>query len=205
VIDFDYAARQLAGVWKMAWNRPDWTMSLDRSVDGVFRSFWAVALAAPFALAEFVSLRRILSRDRDNPIPQLVEAPLGYAVAVEAVAYLLGWSAGLAALVMAARALGASRRAGDAIIGFNWVQVMTAAAQAAMLALAVIAGDSDASILFRLPIAVFAIALIWGVLRRSLGAGVAATIAVFLMIVVVGGVARLAIELAAIAVLHAFA
>jgi hypothetical protein len=56
-----------------------------------------------------------------------------------------------------------------------------------------------------LPIAVFAIALIWGVLRRSLGAGVAATIAVFLMIVVVGGVARLAIELAAIAVLHAFA
>lgn len=205
MIDLDYAARQLAGVWKMAWNRPNWTTSLDRSVDGVFRSFWALALAAPFAFVEFVSLRRILSRDRENPIPPLIEAPFAYAVVVEAGAYLLGWTAGLIALVMAARSIGASRRAADAIIGFNWIQVLTAAAQAAMLALIGAAGEIEALKAFRLPMAAFVIALIWGVLRRSLGAGVAATIAIFLMIVLVGSIARLLIELAAIAVLQAFA
>ncbi len=205
MIDFTYAARQLAGVWKMAWNRPDWTASLDRSIDGVFRSFWALALAAPFALVEFASLRRILARDGDNPIPELIAAPFGYALAVEAVAYLIGWTAGLIALVMAARAIGASGRAGDAIIGFNWIQVLTAAAQATMLAVISAVGELDALKALRLPLAAFVIALVWGVLRRSLGAGVAATIAIFLMVVLVGPITRLLIEIAAIAILQAFA
>ncbi|MBB5517467.1 hypothetical protein [Amphiplicatus metriothermophilus] len=171
-MDLDYAARQIAGVWKMAWNRPGWTDALDRSVDGVFRSFWAVVYAAPLVVAGAVSLRRVADRTPSPSADPLLEAPLSVVLGAQMASYLIDWAASVAALVFAVQAAGGRRRVADVIIGFNWAQVMASAAQVApMVVLAFTGARALASLLLIVAVA-FAVALHWGVIRRAAAASV---------------------------------
>lgn len=186
MIDSDYAVRHLIGVWKMAWNAPDWENYFDRSVDGVFRSFWAAAFTAPIALAGFISIRHAA-----NQIPEFADAaalqtPIGIAVAAEAVAFVAEWSVQLVVLVIAARMAGAGRRVASLIIGFNWMQVYVTLAQATPLAILGIFGSREAAAILSFPMLVFAIAFNWGFLRRGLRTNVGTTIAVFALLSLLG-------------------
>lgn len=181
----DYAARQLAGVWKMIWNNPGWEGALDRSIDGVFKSFWALFYATPFAILAFLAIRRAAERTTDFPETPFLEASPMFALAVQAVGYLADWFASLAALVFTARAAGAGRRAADIIVGFNWLQVFIAIAQAAPFAALAVLGGGAASILF-LPATAFVIALYWGFIRRSTGLGAGPTIGLIIMLTLIG-------------------
>lgn len=204
MINFDYAASQMAAVWNMAWNRPGWQDALDRSVDGVFKSFWAAAFAAPFPLLGYFSLRRAalnIPELRDTP---LFQAPPAFGLTVEIIGYLVNWGAGLAALILLARALGAGARIADVIIGFNWLHVLTAIAQAIPQAVLGFAGQREIAGILSIPSAVLVIALIWGYIRRSLGASLARSLGILLFLILLSVFTALLIEGLASLIVHAF-
>lgn len=204
MIDIDYAAGQMACVWKMAWNAPDWEESFDRSVDGVFKSFWAMLFTAPVAFAGFFSLRRAASRTPDFSDLALIEAPFAFSAAAAFVSFLADWTASLVALVLAARATGASRRIADVIIGFNWTQFFTALAQTAPLVVLGLTGEGKIASVLLLPSAAFVIAFYWGFLRRSLKKGVAVTIALLVMLTLLGLVVSSLVDAGAIGLYRLF-
>ena len=72
MIRLDYAASQIGAVWKMGWNRPGWEETLDRTVDGVFKSFWAIFLAVPFSFLGFYSARRFAERTPEKEYVAIV-------------------------------------------------------------------------------------------------------------------------------------
>ena len=204
MIDPDYAARHLGGVWKMAWNAPGWEDSLDRSVDGVFKSFWAAALTAPIAIAGFISGERAASRIPDLAGPGGAETPLGLSIAAEAVAFIAVWSVQLAALVLSARAAGRTRRIADIIIGFNWMQVYVSLAQSAPFIVLGLTLKREFAGFVALPALAFIVALYWGVLRRSLGVGAASTLAVFALLLLLELVTTSLISAGALALYRLF-
>lgn len=204
MINFDYAASQMAAVWNMAWNRPGWQDALDRSVDGVFRSFWALALAAPFSLLGYFSLRRAALHIPELRETPLLQAPLPFSLTVEIIGYLVNWGAGLAALILFARALGAGARIADVIIGFNWLHVLIAIAQVIPQAVLGFAGRREIAGLLAIPSVVLVVALIWGYIRRSLGASLARSISILLFLILLGVFMSLLIEGIAGLLLQAF-
>lgn len=204
-MNLDYAAGQIAAAFKMAFNRPGWSDALDHSVDGVFRSFYAIIFTAPFAILGFFFLRRAASRTPEFPAAQLLEAPIGFALAFQMTGFLVDWAASLAALVVAARYVGASKSAANLIAGFNWTQVIVAVTQTAPIAaLSLPGGRQFASLLF-LPATAFVIALYWGILRRGLNTGVVSTILMIVVLTLIGLIASSVIGSIAAAVLHALA
>jgi hypothetical protein len=197
VIGFDYAASQLAGVWRMAWNRDGWRDLLDRSVDGVFRSFWAAMFAAPFSLLGFFLLRRAADRMPDLPEMPLLQAPLLFGLGVEIIEYLANWGAALAVLILFTRSLGAGARISEVIIGFNWLHVFTAAIQSAPLAALELTGSRQLAGTLANASSVLIFALVWGVIRRSMGAPVAQSIGILVFLLLLGLLVSLLIEEAA--------
>jgi hypothetical protein len=193
VISADYASRQLSGVWKMAWNRPDWATALDRSVDGVFSSFWAMAFATPIALLGFFSARRAAERLPNLPPSAILETPLTVSVLIELSAYLVDWAVGLAALILCARAMNVANRLGDLIIGYNWLQVFAIVGQTIPLLALSLTGRTEIAAMLYLPALALIIALYVGMLRRGSNAGVGVVIAMFALLAITGFLANSAI------------
>jgi len=203
MIDFEYAARNIRGVWRMAFGGGDWRDDLDRSVDGVFRSFWAIALAAPFSLLAFVSLHRAAARSDAIEAPALTDAPLALLLATETTSFLLDWAASIAALVFTARALGAGNRTADVIAGFNWAQVITTVAVTAPIAVLGLTASAEIFSLLYLPAVIFALVLLWRVLRQCLPLDAGMAVALIAMLTVIGLVIRSAVTGGAVLVLQA--
>ena len=173
MIDFDYAARQLAGVWRMAFTRgwegaADWRNDIDRSVDGVFKSFWAIAFAAPFALLSYVALHRAVKKIPTIEASPLLEAPLGVMLGVEFLSYAIDWGVSIGAIVFMARALDATRKVTDTIITYNWAQVFAVALQSIPIALMGLLGTQAIAGILALPILVIVLVLFWGVFRQAM-------------------------------------
>jgi hypothetical protein len=188
---FEYAARQLGAVWDMTFGGRRWMDAFDRSLDGVFRSFWGPALAAPFVLLAHVSLRRAVERFPETRSEPLFEAPIAQGAAVQILAFGADWGAALLALVLMLRALGAQKNAATAIAGYNWLQVHTAAIQAVPAAAAPFSREAAALLL--LPAFGIVIAIYWGVLRRSLELNWATTVGIILVLTFVGLLAQSAV------------
>lgn len=202
MIGFDYAASQLAGVWRMAWNRDGWRDELDRSVDGVFRSLWAAMFAAPFSLLGYILLRRAAERLPNLPETPLLRAPLLFGLSVETIEYFANWGAALVALILFARALGASARISEIIIGFNWLHVFTAAIRSAPLIAFELTGGRQLTGVIAIVSTVLIFALLWGVIRRGVGASVAQSTGIVIFLTLLGLLVSLLIEEAAALVLQ---
>ena len=173
MIDFDYAARQLVGVWRMAFTRgwegaSDWRDDIDRSVDGVFKSFWAIAFAAPFALLSYVALHRAVKNIPSIDSTPLLEAPLAVMLGVEFLSYAVDWAVSIGAIVLMARALEATRTVTDTIITYNWAQVFAVALQSIPIALMGLFGTQAIAGILALPILVIVLVLFWGVFRQAM-------------------------------------
>ncbi len=194
MIDFDYAARNIQGVWRLAVEGPEAQWSgrngVDRSVEGVFRSFWAVALTAPFSLLAFVSAHRAAMQSETLQPVLLAEAPMALLLIAELAGFLADWALSIGALVVTARALDAQSRTGDVIICFNWAQVMAAIAVSTPIFLFALTANASLFSIFYLPALGFAIMLLWRVLRGCLPLSVGMTIALLAMLALIGVIAN---------------
>ncbi len=188
MISFDNAARQIAGAWKMALGAEDWKASLDRTVDGVFASFAAFVYSIPFVVLFSISAKRAANRIPDFADTLYQTAPLAPLIIGDLFIYALDWAASLFLLVMLARATGAGKQAADLIVGYNWVQPVIAAAQLPSISVMASTASTAAGGLLGIPAFALTLFLIWGVVRRGLGAQPAPSAAVVAMLIIVGAV-----------------
>lgn len=185
MISLEDAARQIAGAWKMALNAEDWRASLDRSVEGVFGSFAAFAFAAPLVAVFSLSAKQASQRIPDFSESIYQSAPLLPLVTLDLATYALDWAAGLALLIAIARATGSGKQAADLIVGYNWIQPITAAAQLPGVAVMASTASAAAGGILGIPAFALTIFLIWGIIRRGLDARPAPAAAILVMLVLI--------------------
>jgi hypothetical protein len=185
MITVNYAAQNMRGVWRMAFGGGDWREDIDLTTDGVFKSLWAIALAAPLALLTFASARRAAM-----DMPQFQEAifskaPFSLLLAAELGAFTLYWAASIAALAMTASAINASQRAASVIVAFNWSQLLSFIIIAAPAALLGMTGNINLFVLLYLPALFLSLAILWGVLRQCLPVNIIMTISLIAMLALI--------------------
>jgi len=185
MIDFDYAGRQVRGVWRMVFGGGEWRDDIDPSIDGVFRSFWAFAFSTPFALLAFGAGYRIAASSPEFTKTIYAKAPLAVLFPTEIIALAAYWGASIAALVLAARSIGATRQAGGLIVAYNWGQLLTFIISAIPAAILVITGDLDIFVLFALPVVAASFFINWRILRQSLPINIGVTIFLMALLTVV--------------------
>lgn len=185
----DEAARQMSGAWKMALDREDWENAFDRSAAGVFGSFRAALIVVPLAALASATAAQAARRSPDLSASIYASAPTAFLVVMDLATLALDWLASIALLIGAARSMGATRNAGALIAGYNWTLPIMTAAQLPPLALMAATGGAVWGGLAALPALALSFALLWGVIRRGLGAGAAPTIAVMVMLFLIGAAA----------------
>lgn len=188
MISPDYAARQIGGALKMALGAKDWRASLGRTTDDVFAALAAFAICAPLVILATFAAKRAALRIPDLGDTLVRSAPLAALIFGDLVTFALDVAASLALLVMLARATGVGKQAAELIIGFAWIQPVLVAAQLPAIALMASTASRTAGALLALPALILTIALIFGIVRRGLGAKPAAAAAIVAMLIVVGAV-----------------
>ena len=193
MISLDYAARQMTGAWKMAFGAENWRRSLDRSLEDVFASFQSIIFVAPLTL--FFTFIAIGAADKGGALADTVygksSAPV--LVFVEFLTLAFDWAASIAVLVVVARAFGGGREAAELIIGYNWTQPILAALRLPAMAIYAAGDAQPLSQAVELATLGLMIALVWGVVRRGLGAGFGVSAAVVAALLVCVGLADLAV------------
>ncbi len=180
MINFDYVARHLRGVWRMAFGGDSDGGDIDRSIDGVFASFWAVVIAAPFALVAFSAGKQWAATTPDYANSVYAKAPLPVLFTAEIIALAAYWGAIIAALLLVARTLNATRQVAGLIVAYNWGQLIIFMISAAPSAVLIFTGDLNLFALTALPVGIAGLFINWRILRQNLPLTIAA--AVFLIV-----------------------
>lgn len=163
-----YFLNHLTGLWAMAFDHEGWEENMDRSIDGVFRSFFlmipcfAIVISLSFLLTP---VYRELDLGVNNEPVSLAAVPGTILIFIR---FLVEWFASLGFLLLVAKKLDQASYAVDIIIGYNWLQMMTKFLLAFPVLLLTATKSIDLSGVVTLPVMVLIIALYWGVLRRSL-------------------------------------
>ncbi len=182
MIDFEYAGRHVRGVWRMAQGDHAWAEDIDSSTDGVFKSFWAIAFAAPFALLVIRAAQRATARADGYGAEIFEQIPALAAFVALMLAFLTSWLASVAALAFIARGLNAQRKAGALIVTFNWSQLIAIAAATVPAVVLALTGNEQIVMLLALPAVFVSVYVLWGVLRRNLPITVGVAIAVMALL-----------------------
>ncbi len=190
VVPFDYATAHLSAIWRLGFSpensKDAWRDMIDRSVDGVFKSFWAMVYAAPFAALSFTSTYKVAPQVSEAFRSPLFEAPFPILFLVLFLTYGLTWIINIAIMAFVASRAGYKREVSDLVICYNWAQVPILAIQAIPITLAALS-QATASFGFLLAVAGLCMVMIlyWRIFRRSLGAGIGLTIALLSLLLIV--------------------
>lgn len=114
MIDVTAATAGLAGAWRLARLDRTGMQYFDATVDGFWRSFQAAAVAAPI----YVLL--VLLRTNDHPL----SADPVRATLIEAIGYVIDWTAFPLAAWYLCRAFNCSNRYLGFIVAYNWANVL---------------------------------------------------------------------------------
>jgi len=138
MIDLAAAYRGIAGALRLARLDPSAIRDFDGSIEGFWKSFQAAIVAAPlFALL-------ILLRTTEHP---LSSDPLR-ALFIEAIGYVIGWTAFPLAAWYLANALGKSQRYLTYIVAYNWANVLQVTAFVPVAALSALGVAPQSVIVF---------------------------------------------------------
>jgi len=119
------ASYGLFGAWRLAHLDPRGMDYFDKTVEGLWRSFWAAALSAPLVILILILRYANAKTDLD---------PLRY-VLVEATGYVIMWTAYPLAAWYLLQLLGRSNRYVGYIVAYNWANVIQIVASVPVAAL----------------------------------------------------------------------
>jgi hypothetical protein len=188
MMDFDYIARHVRGVWRMAFggNESDGgDDDMDRSMDGVFASFWAVVITAPFAMVAFTADKQIAASSTEFSNTVYAKAPLPVLFTAEIIALAAYWAASIAALVLTARSLNATRQVAGLIVAYNWGQLVIFMLSAAPAATLIFTGNLNLFALVALPAGIAGVFILWRILRQNLPLTIGGVIFLIVLLTVV--------------------
>ncbi len=189
MISFDYAANQIGGVWRLAFSqfqqdgdkRAD--TDLDYSVDGFFKSFWAILFSAPFAILGFIAARRFIEKFDSDALTAIQGAPMATMIGINSLAFLADWALSVAAIIAVAKALNATNAVSNTIVGYNWATMMITAINALVLVLISFIGKAASAL--AIPAMAVTLALLWGVFRRLMNTTPGTTIAIIIILTLI--------------------
>ncbi|MEL7489801.1 MAG: hypothetical protein AAGJ73_03705 [Pseudomonadota bacterium] len=189
MISFDYAANQIGGVWRLAFSqfqqdgdkRAD--TDLDYSVDGFFKSFWAIPFSAPFAILGFIAARRFIERFDSDALTAIQGAPMATMIGVNSLAFLADWALSVSAIIAVAKALNATNAVSNTIVGYNWATMVITAINALVLVLISFLGKAASAL--AIPAMAVTLALLWGVFRRLMNTTPGTTIAIIIILTLI--------------------
>lgn len=165
----------------MARGDEDWAERTDLSVSSVFASFWAIPLAIPAHLVAVEGARR-LAIANNFPIPEV--GPGVYGI-TQTISMVMAWIVEVGVLASVASRRGAGWKVTPLIIGFNWAVFLTQVAQGLTLGFFLMIGQAGVAQVAPLFVAIWAVWLYWGVIRRPLettGLGTAGVIVLLLIV-----------------------
>ncbi len=168
MIDFDYIARHVRAVWRMAFGGGDRRDDMDRSIDGVFASFWAIIITTPFALVAFTADKQLAVSSSEFSNTVYAKAPLPMLFTAEIIALAAYWGASIAALALTARSLNATRQVAGLIVAYNWGQLVIFMLSAAPAATLIFTGNLNLFALVALPAGIAGVFILWRILRQNL-------------------------------------
>ena len=102
-------SRSLEGAWRLFRNRRDGLDLLDRSLDGFWRSFWALLLVLPIDAISLLALSRIA-----------VQPPLGEALLARVPTLAIDWVLFPILLALIAKPLGVTKTYVSYVVARNW-------------------------------------------------------------------------------------
>lgn len=176
MIRFDYAARHVRGVWRLVSGDEHWRDEMDLSTEGVFASFWSIALSAPFAIVGVLTEYRIAGNSPAFQSSLYAQAPIAVMAPIELLSSLVVWLLSVAALAFVARRLNATRETAALIVSFNWSQLLAFTTVMAPAIAIAATGNAEVSSLLYFVVLIFSIYIFWIVLRRNLPIEIGVTI-----------------------------
>lgn len=189
MISFDYAARQISGVWKLAFPQFQQASALqedatlDYTVDGFFKSFWAILFAAPFAILSFITAQRFVEKFDREALTIIQEAPLATMLVINSAAFITDWGFSILAIITVAKALNATNTVANTIIGYNWATMIKTGLNAFVLMMVSFLGTAASAL--AIPITAIVLALLWGVFRRTMNTTPGTTIAIIILLTLI--------------------
>ncbi|MEO0399225.1 MAG: hypothetical protein AAF224_07335 [Pseudomonadota bacterium] len=190
MIRFRDAVDQIVAVWDLVAGDRDSVQRIDRSVDGVLRSFWAVAFTLPLALCLYAfawpaqqNLRA--AGDSATPLPPLPDLSFSIYMAVQTISLFAAWAASLVLLAALSRSFQQSDKAGLAIVAYNWSQIVLVGVQLAFFA--IIAAFPNPGFALALGLASYGVIIFvyWGLVRRTLDRDIGVSLAIIAMLTLV--------------------
>ena len=200
-----YIGTQFRAVLTMAAGHPLWRQYLDTGTDGFYRSFAALVLSVPLAIAFELMARRLfaylpeMSAAADTGLPAIYLAVLQMAVTAAS------WIAFVFALIVVARRMGQERRISALVVGYNWAELLVAIIQTATMFLILISPDPAVFYAVIIGPLIFKLYLMWGVFRRALDLNAIQTIGLIVMAFFITLLVNLVISAAGYAVFSVFA
>lgn len=172
------------GAWRLALFDPRAMVWFDRGVAGVWRSFWAAALAYPgFILLTVLRIDPALWEQGSVP----------HMLLLESIAYVILWTAFPLVILSLCRWLEREEQSLDFIIAYNWAQVLQVVLMVGVLLVErLLALPLPAAASLELASFAAVLAYEWFIARTALQAGgVAATAVVLIDVALANGMARL--------------
>lgn len=163
-------AHSVSGAWRLMWGDGGGLYMLDRTPEGFWRSFRVAVLIAP--LQVFCSM--IIYRRAETI------APDSLIILVEALRYVIEWTAFPVVLLEIARRVGWSGRYLGAVVAMNWANVPVMILWTMTVAIGEVAPTLVGNAL-SLGLTVLSVFWLFRILRASLSIGVAPAIALALL------------------------
>ncbi|MGV6802224.1 MAG: hypothetical protein ACWA5L_09915 [bacterium] len=164
----------------MARNAPGWKSQIDNSLDGIYKSLWAIPLTIPFAII----VATVLSITMQVPADQgpMADVPLLLQWLILTINLCLTWCANLFLLSVLAKKLQSEQNLAAIIIGYNWAQFLSELSGAFLLYIITLSHDITLiSIGFIVYLGVNTY-LSWGILRRGFQRNIYRTLTIFVML-----------------------
>jgi hypothetical protein len=181
VVTLREVSNGMYGAWRLARLDAGAMAWFDRSAGGVWRSFWAMALAYPGFLV-LLAVRPTV--DQRWAVPSL------RMLLIESIGYVIAWTGFLLVTIEFCRWLRRERECLDFIIAYNWSQVLQTGV---WLAIAIVASALAPAAVVHLAAWVALIGYEWFIARIALSAsGLVATAIVLLDLVLAMGVGEVA-------------
>lgn len=178
MIDFDDAGQHLRGVWRLITGDEGWRSDMDASAEGVFRSFWAIALSLPFAVVSIFAQRDMARASDQFEQTIYAKAPFGFLAPAELLISAIIWVASVALIAFIARQIGAGRNVADFVVAYNWSQLLGYIASIVPAAAFIATGALGLGVSLFFVLLIFTLFVFWMVLRSSLPIEVGPAIAI---------------------------
>jgi len=154
-----YISRSLRGAWELAKLNPKGMDYFDLSAEGFWRSFWAIAVVAPFFLLWVYIIQKIT---QENPVPQPILS--------EVIGYFIGLPFFAIFMAIFTRFLKIETCYSAMIIAYNWMSVIIYAAVLPISLLLVPSpfSSSAAEVVYLLAFVYLHIIVLWFLFKTSL-------------------------------------